>query len=396
MAVALLLAALCPFLQMKGAGTDTPADIPTRNILHCFSWPMKDVMDELPNIAAAGFGAIQISPLQRPDIDRGWTWYTIYLPYDYGVSESPGMGSKEDLRALCTEAEKYGIKIIVDVVINHVNKTDGYYNPWWKADSRRYRSWGGDGKINYKSRYSITHDRLGDYVEINTENSEVIARAKSFMEELESLGVKGVRFDAAKHIELPSEGSQIWPQVTSVKGLWYYGEVVGQCWDGGDDQIEEYAKYLWVPDNIYTTYAARENGGIPTSHAGGRDAKTGGRLIYWAESHDDYSNDEWSEKLPQNVIDRAYCAYACRNTQAALYYSRPRARGKDNIKIEKGSKAFMSKQVVEVNKFRNTMIGKADYFSHKDGVVSVTRQGGGAVIIAKGSNQNVSVANGGG
>lgn len=379
-----------------------PAGITDGNILHCFSWPMKYITDELPNIAAAGFGTIQISPLQRPDIDEGWTWYTIYLPYDYGVFSSPGMGSKEDLRELCLKADEYGIKIIVDVALNHVNKTEPYYNPWWAAEGR-WREWGGAGSnIDYNSRWSITHNRLGDYVELNTENPEVTARSIAFMEELRSLGVKGIRFDAAKHIELPSEtngnGDGIWPAVTSVEGLFYYGEIVGDCVNGSDEAIKEYSKYIWVPDNTYSTRAARENGGVPTAHAGGRDAMTDGHLIYWAESHDDYSNDEWSERLPQGVIDRAYCALACRNTQAALYYSRPRARGKDNIKIEKGSMAFMSKQVVEVNKFRNAMVGRRDYFTKNDNneAACITREGGGAVIVTKGSNTYVTIQNGGG
>lgn len=391
---------------MTASGADDyglPDKIEDGNILHCFSWPIKYIREELPNIAAAGFGAIQISPMQRPDIDEGWTWYTIYLPYDYGVFSSPGMGSKEDLKALCQEAETYGIKIIVDVALNHVNKTPPYYNPWWKEDGR-YRRWGNEnGKyyIDYYSRYSITHDPLGDYVELNTENAEATARGKAFIEELKSLGVKGIRYDAAKHIELPSEtegnGDGIWPVVTDVDGLFHYGEIVGECENGNDKAIEEYAKYIWVPDNMYSTNAAKKNGGVPTAHAGSRDNMTGGHLIYWAESHDDYSNDEWSEKVNQDVIDRAYCALACRNTQAALYYSRPRARGKDNIKIEKGSTAFMSKQVVEVNKFRNAMQGREDWFENNDNkdAASITRNGGGAVIVAKGSNVAVTVPNGG-
>lgn len=398
--IALLIGLLCP--STGAAANEGIPEITKSNILHCFSWPIKYIREELPNIAAAGFGAIQISPMQRSDIDEGWTWYTIYLPYDYHAYSSPGMGSREDLRSLCQEAEAYGIDIIVDVAINHVNKTEPYYNPWWK-DERRYREWGGEGSnIDYNSRYSITHNRLGDYVELNTENADAIARAKAFMEELKELGVKGIRFDAAKHIELPSEtrgnGQGVWPEVTSVDGLFYYGEIVGQCVNGNDDAIMEYAQYIWVPDNMYSTVAARDNGGVPTAPGGARDKMTDGHLIYWAESHDDYSNDEWSERVDQGIIDRAYCALACRNTQSALYYSRPRARGKDNIKIEKGSTAFMSKQVVEVNKFRKAMKGRKDYFTCYDNgaVACVTREGGGAVIVSKEGNFYVTVKNGGG
>lgn len=398
----MLLAALfgmcLPNVSAANATYGQSDNIPESNILHCFSWPLKDITSELPNIAAAGFGAIQISPLQRPDINEGWTWYTIYLPYGYHLYNSPGMGSKDDLKKLCSEAEKYGIKIVVDVVFNHVNKTEPYYNPWFAGEGR-WRQWGSNGKeIDYRNRYSITHESLGDYVELNTENGDVIAKANAYIQELRECGVKGLRFDAAKHIELPSDcnhDSKFWPTISGNKDMWLYGEIVGQVVDGNDDQISEYADFgIWVPEPGYTSYAARENGGIPTSHGGDRDNKTNGHLVYYGESHDDYSNDEWSERLDQGIIDRAYCAYACRNTQTALYYSRPRARGKDNIKIEKGSTAYMGKHIVEVNKFRNAMVGRADYFTHENGVVSITRKDGGAVIIAKGSNCNVNIANG--
>ena len=406
LSAAMLLTLIFPFAHANAQQKvyNLPTEITDGNILHCFSWPLKYIKEELPNIAAAGFGSVQISPLQRPDIDEGWTWYTIYLPYDYHAYSSPGMGSREEFSELCKEADKYGIKIIVDVALNHVNKTSPYFNPWWSDKRERWREWGGDGSnIDYNSRWSITHNRLGDYVELNTENQEAIDRAVAFMKELRDLGAKGIRFDAAKHIELPSEcdnGEGVWPAVTKVPGLFYYGEIVGDCVNGDDSKIREYAKYIWVPDNTYSTRAARENGGIHTAHAGGRDDMTGGHLIYWAESHDDYSNDEWSERVNQGIIDRSYCLLACRNTQAALYYSRPRARGKDNIKIEKGSLAFMGKHIVEVNKFRNAMVGKRDYFEYNynngNDVACVTREKGGAVIAAKGANTYVTVANGGG
>ena len=403
--IATLCALLLPGAQVNAANPiyGQPDAIPDGNILHAFSWPLKDIRAELPNIAAAGFGAIQISPLQRGDINEGWTWYTIYLPYDYHIMNSPGMGTKVDLKALCKEAEQYGIKIVVDVVLNHVNKTEPYFNPWFNVDGR-YRSWGlNNNAINWDSRQSITHDPLGDYVELNTENSEVIARAKAYIEELKECGVKGIRFDAAKHIEIDGDcghNPQFWNQITSVPDLWFYGEIVGQAVNGSDAQIAKYSeKGIWVPDPEYTGYAARENGGIPTAPGGGRDSNpaTQGHLVYYGESHDDYSNDEWSEKLDQGIVDRAYCAYACRNKQTALYYSRPRSRGKDDIKISKGSTAFMGKHIVEVNKFRNAMVGKRDWFEKNDdnNACSITREDGGAVIIMKGSGW-VGVKNGGG
>lgn len=386
----LLLMGLCG--TSWSADYDLPSEIQDGNILHCFNWPIKEIKAELANIAAAGFGSIQISPCQRGDVSVGSPWHDLYRPYDLAFKSS-GYCSEADLQSLCQEAANYGIKIIVDVVANHVDKTAGYHDTWWDSNGRV--RW--NGGINYGDRYSITHGQLGDYGDINSEDSEVCARGKAYVEKLKSLGVKGIRWDAAKHIGLPSEGCGFWSSVTSVPGMYHYGEILDAPGPNAGI-IEEYANYMSVTDNKYSNGAARNNGGIPGGYGGAwvvdysvPDTK----LVYWAESHDTYSNDEWSQNVDQSVIDRAYASYACRNGATALYLSRPNTKGFNNIKVGKGSTAFTGKHIAAVNKFRNQMQGRKDWCEATGNTFCVTRQDGGAVIVMKGSG-NVSVVNGGG
>lgn len=379
--------------QAAWASNGKPDAIQQGNILHCFNWPINDVKNALQSISDAGFGAVQLSPLQRADVNVGSPWHDLYRPYDLAFKSS-GMGSESDLQSLCSEAEKYGIKVIVDVVANHVDKTVGYHDPWWDSNNRV--RW--EGGINYGDRRSITHGQLGDYGDVNSELSEVAARGKAYVQKLAGLGVKGIRWDAAKHIGLPSEGCQFWAEVTSVPGVWHYGEILDKPGPNASI-ITEYGKYMSVTDNEYCNYAARDNGGIPGGYGGSWavDYKLGNKCVYWAESHDTYANDDWSCNRDQATIDRAYAAYACRNDASCLYLSRPNARGFNNIKVGKGSTAFTAKHIAEVNKFRNAMVGKADYFSKADNgnACSITRQNGGAVIVMKGSG-NITITNGGG
>lgn len=386
----LLLMGLCG--TSWSADYDLPSEIQDGNILHCFNWPIKEIKAELANIAAAGFGSIQISPCQRGDVSVGSPWHDLYRPYDLAFKSS-GYCSEADLQSLCQEAANYGIKIIVDVVANHVDKTAGYHDTWWDSNGRV--RW--NGGINYGDRYSITHGQLGDYGDINSEDSEVCARGKAYVEKLKSLGVKGIRWDAAKHIGLPSEGCGFWSSVTSVPGMYHYGEILDAPGPNAGI-IKEYANYMSVTDNKYSNGAARNNGGIPGGYGGAwvvdysvPDTK----LVYWAESHDTYSNDEWSQNVDQSVIDRAYASYACRNGATALYLSRPNTKGFNNIKVGKGSTAFTGKHIAAVNKFRNQMQGRKDWCEATGNTFCVTRQDGGAVIVMKGSG-NVSVVNGGG
>lgn len=243
--------------QAAWASNGKPDAIQQGNILHCFNWPINDVKNALQSISDAGFGAVQLSPLQRADVNVGSPWHDLYRPYDLAFKSS-GMGSESDLQSLCSEAEKYGIKVIVDVVANHVDKTAGYHDPWWDSNNRV--RW--EGGINYGDRRSITHGQLGDYGDVNSELSEVAARGKAYVQKLAGLGVKGIRWDAAKHIGLPSEGCQFWAEVTSVPGVWHYGEILDKPGPNASI-ITEYGKFMSVTDNEYCNYAARDNGGIP-------------------------------------------------------------------------------------------------------------------------------------
>lgn len=388
-----LLAAMMATPALAQSNTcGLPDDIQEGNILHCFDWTMSDVKSELANIAAAGFGAVQLSPLQRA-VGTTWTWYDAYRPYDFKFTDS-AFGTASDLKALCSAADQYGIKVIVDVVFNHVD-SKGYHDTWWDSNGRtRY-----DGDINYGSRYSVTHGQLGGasgYPDVNSEDSEVAARAKAYIEELKSYGVDGIRFDAAKHIALPSEGCNFWSTVCSVSGMYYYGEILDS--PGSDALMKEYTRYMSVTDNGYGD-GARNAGGTPSSYAGwGSGTISQDKCVYWGESHDTYANNNGASKyVSQDVVDRAYAIVACRKSETALYLSRPSSTEGTSIKCgQKGSTHYTEKCVAEVNKFRNAMVGKADYYTVSNGVACVTRQGGGAVIVKNGGGGNVSITNGGG
>lgn len=372
-----------------------PEQIKDGNILHCFDWKLNDIKSELPNIAEAGFVAVQTSPMQR-NVASGWNWSDPYRPADFAFSTS-GLGTADDLRNLCSEAEKYGIKVIVDVVFNHVDN-GSYHVAWWNSNGRLRSTTKG---INYSNRSSITHDRLGDYPEVNTEQPEVIARAKAYIEELKGYGVKGIRFDAAKHISLPSEsdGGDFWKEVTSVPGMFYYGEILGSPGGSQSTQLlKEYATFMSVTDDTYSN-GARNNDGVPGQRGQwALSTISEDKCVYWGESHDTYANaDGASKNVAQAKVDRAYAILACRKGGTGLYFSRPAKTAFGDIRVgQKGSTHFADPAVAEINKFKNAMQGKADCYSKNSAstAASVTRQDGGAVIVRKGGKGEVSVPNG--
>ena len=359
-------------------------------ILHCFDWKYSQIKEELPNIAAAGFTSVQTSPAQKGDGD---VWYWLYQPQTFSIQPN-ALGNKDELTALCAEAEKYGIKVIVDVVANHTRAIgddglggDCYHN---------------DGDAKYDSRYGITHGKIG-MPDLNSESPTVQNKVKGYIEELKSVGVDGIRWDAAKHISLPSENCQFWPVVTSV-GLYNYGEIlVGPLESGGEGLMKEYTNYMSVTDNKYgqAIREAFEKGGVPSSIGNWSERGVAkNKLVYWGESHDTYSNNgeygEATQWIDQNKIDRAYAVVAGQGLASSLYFSRPYEKDKHSIKAGvKGSTSFTSKEVAAVNHLHNACVGEKDYYVNGGDAAAVCRETGAVIVKGSGSG-HVSIANGGG
>ena len=87
--------------------------------------------------------------------------------------------------------------------------------------------------------------------DIATENPYVQQKVCNYVQELKSVGVDGLRWDAAKHIGVPSEGDDFWKSVTQY-GLYNYGEILGGPDDrstGNEDIMKEYTDYISVTDS---------------------------------------------------------------------------------------------------------------------------------------------------
>uniref|UniRef100_UPI0025859DA7 alpha-amylase family glycosyl hydrolase n=1 Tax=uncultured Bifidobacterium sp. TaxID=165187 RepID=UPI0025859DA7 len=144
------------------------------------------------------------------------------------------VGSEDGLKAMTAEAHKYGIRVIVDAVINHFSSDWNAIESSWKNTSLFHtKSEGGCGDngtaINYGNRWQVTHCHLLGLWDLNTENQEVGNRMQGFLKQAVADGVDGFRYDAAKHIELPDEFGTHSPYFDTIldNGAQYqYGEVL--------------------------------------------------------------------------------------------------------------------------------------------------------------------------
>ena len=360
-------------------------------ILHCFDWTLADIQEEIPNIAKAGFTAVQTSPVHER-AGKGSVWYDVYRPYDFKIGN--GLGTEADLKALCAKAHEYGVKVIVDVVANHTDygnvadrlKDEGLYHQPFDVG-------------NWHDRHQVTFGKIGMW-DLDTNNPTVQAIIKQYIQDLKACGVDGIRWDAIKHIGLPSEGDSFMKNVVDQE-MYNYGEILDST--GGDDNVlfPEYQTYMSITDNGYGNGFANSFAGGSINESVGnfnqRNAKTE-KLVYWGESHDTYANDGGESKnKSQNVIDRAYAVVAGNNGATALYFSRPAQKGKNDIKFgDKGSVHFKDAEVAQVNYMHNVCAGEPNYYVKGNGVCAQVRKSGAIIVLGSGSDRDVTVANGAG
>ncbi len=362
-------------------------------ILHCFDWTATQIEEEIPSIAQAGFTAVQLSPVHQREGESAW--YMAYQPYDYHIGNS--IATTQSLTSLCTKAHEYGVKVIVDVVANHTNGNLTYVADRLK-NTNLYHDY--SGGIDYGNRWQVTHGKIGMW-DLKTEDATVQDIIKTYIAELKACGVDGIRWDAAKHIGLPSEGDQFWVNVPD-KSMYNYGEILDSPYSGDDGTLlKEYAKYICFTDNVYGDGMASSfnSGNVPSSiGCFNQKGVDDSRLVYWGESHDTYSNDGGSSKyISQNNIDKAYAIAAGNNKATALYFSRPSATDKNAIKMgTKGSTHYTSPEVAEVNHMHNLCAGEANYYVHENGVGAQLRKTGAIFVLGSGQSGTVSIANGSG
>ncbi|GHU82829.1 hypothetical protein AGMMS50284_5340 [Clostridia bacterium] len=374
-------------------------------ILHAWCWSFNTIKENLKSIADSGFSAIQTSPiseckigenggLQIGDTDtsrNNGKWYYHYQPISFKIGNYQ-LGTEEEFKAMCSEAHKYGIKIIVDVIPNHMTGDRGAISKDVKNLKDPFHS---GGSINdWNDRKQVTQGDLLGLADLNTQNPVIQEAVLDYLKRCVEDGADGFRYDAAKHIELDSDdpafASEFWEVVTKNGSKFQYGEIL----QGGADRVDAYATKLNLAASNYgenirqvimnsdLSAAIIENYNISNIDPS--------KLVTWVESHDNYCNDGSWEQLTEDDVKHGWAIITARKGGTPLFYSRPMGSSTDNQwgnnEIGKaGSNAYKDKTVVEINKFRNAMIGLDEEISNPhdiENVLMIERGTKGVVIVS--------------
>lgn len=230
-----------------------------------FNWRLEDIKREVKNVRSQRFTHIQISPIQGTK-DGCLEWWSLYQPTNFKIGNF--LGTAQDFKDLCDEAHKYGIKIIVDVVLRHVATDEFNPNiPHVKVDDELVRYIKQVGTIrDHGNRTEVVELGCGMPM-LDYENPEFQKLAKNYLRDLTILGADMFRLDMAKHYKLPSEGGTFLTNVMS--DYEWVGEVLFE-----DDYniMKEYADLCYV-------FTMSDSKGID-------------RVISAVECHDTYLNND--------------------------------------------------------------------------------------------------------
>ena len=401
--------------------THDPNATNTETILHVWSWNFPTIAENMKQIADAGFTMLQTSPVNACFSPEGGNikildekegnWYHYYQPTDWTIGNNI-VGTEAEMRAMLDSAKKYDIRVLVDVLPNHTAfnidlVTDEFYEAVGGRE-KMFHTHGLDGIVDYNDRTQCTHQGVGGLPDVNTENPLFQKYYMQFVNKLVDMGVRGFRYDTAKHIGVHSDPvdaeagvkeNDFWDVATGRK------EVLGVSLSIPYDSLFVYGEVLQdknVPEEEYASYfgqTASTYGHVLREVLAKRSAKDIDLLDWyhraapeylttWVESHDTYCNANESAGLTDSQIRTGWVFLTARQNGTPLFYSRPMNSTRenyfgDNLLGARGNDEFFHPEVVAVNKFRQSMEGQVEdvQIAENGEVIVVNRGDKGAAVI---------------
>ena len=385
-------------------------------ILHAWCWSFNTIRENMKEIADAGYTYVQTSPANTCFVGENGgmqifgdgKWYYHYQPIAWKIGNYQ-LGTRDEFKAMCDEAKKYGVKILVDVLPNHTAfDTTAVLPEFIEAVGGRdnlYHANGLNEIKDYNDRYQCTTGAMGGLPDVNTENPDFQYYFMQYVNDLIACGASGFRYDTAKHIGLPSDPldakskqNDFWDvamgrkpikgiMLTNKDNLFIYGEVL----QDKNVKEKEYAEYFGMCASNYGHVIRQIISNRKTTAkevSNWQHSVTPEKLTTWVESHDTYCNANESASLTDTQIRLGWTIITARQNGTPLFYSRPAGSSRENYwgnnRIgEKGNDEFKHPEVVAVNKFRKAMHGMPEKIKvSTDGtVVEINRGNSGAAIV---------------
>ncbi|KAK0448445.1 glycoside hydrolase family 13 protein [Desarmillaria tabescens] len=313
----LLILALFPILFLCALALPSQRRAPSGNntvIVQMFEWTWDSIASECTDfIGPSGYGFVQGKPFSPPEEHiTGTQWWTDYQPVTYTLISK--RGDRDEFANMITTCHAAGVRVIADTIFNHMTGMDSgtgvagdtfthyVYPGIYQYQDFHHCNLTSTGDIeDYSSRAQVQTCQLEGLADLATETEYVRGRLAEYANDLLSLGVDGLRLDAAKHIaaddiaNITSRFSSA-PYITQ-EVIWGAGEAV---------QPSEYVGIGDVQEFRYTTALQNAFGGGSISGLEDLDSQgwiSGSQANVFVANHDTERN---GNSLNVNSANNAY------------------------------------------------------------------------------------------
>ena len=175
-------------------------------------------------LSKLGFSHVQVSPIQESNNESPESkniWWNAYQPLSYNIGGQ--YGTEEEFKELLAEAAGDGLKIIVDVVFNHLapmykySEASAGANASMRVGDEWRDAWTNRPLLNaYLDQVIEKYKKIGftqrehfreppkwgfgdggkKFPTLNLDNTQVLSIQTAFLKKLADMGVAGFRFDA--------------------------------------------------------------------------------------------------------------------------------------------------------------------------------------------------------
>ncbi|KPV93612.1 Alpha-amylase precursor [Pseudoalteromonas sp. P1-9] len=175
--------------------------------VHLFEWSWPDVAKECESfLGPKGFAAVQVSPPNEHV--AGDQWWTRYQPVTYELNSRGGTRTQFiDMVSRCKSA---GVDIYVDAVINHMAAGSGQSITGTAFSTKQFPMYSAqdfhdtcaiNGEDYGTNPWRVQNCELVGLPDLNTSSPYVQTQLANYLNDLVSIGVKGFRLDASKHMD---------------------------------------------------------------------------------------------------------------------------------------------------------------------------------------------------
>ena len=214
---------------------------------------LRGLTEKLDYIAGLGADCVWLMPVAESPSYHGYDVTNYY-------KIEPDYGTNDDFKAFVAAAHQRGIKVLVDLVLNHISSEHPFFQEALRdtlAPHRHWFRWSKTGGNNWHKSpvrdeyyYGFFWSGMPD---LNFEHPAVMGEAKWVARFwLDSLGVDGFRLDAIRHlIEVGDQNANTPPTFAALREYGQYirsvapkSYTIGEVWDNTENILRYYPDQL--------------------------------------------------------------------------------------------------------------------------------------------------------